>query len=453
MIDQNGLARLADFGLLTFVSDPTYPTNSSSVTNAGTTRWMSPELLHPEQFGLKWSRPTERSDCYALGMVILEVLSGEPPFARDRDFIVMRKIIEGDRPERPDGLWFTDGLWRTLEQCWLPQQNDRPTIEAVLERLDHVSNGWHPSSPIVNDVEIDSDGSDSTASQRRSLHFVPYPLLTTRKDGPEFVDSSEEHFRQFGTSHTKQKVLAPGGPLQQFMNTGPRNHTSRNSLYINYLANPPFPQYARNPRQMAFAERRPSSMGQTQPTTANNPEPLSPAGYNFQNLPSNYVEEPPTAPAIPSVLSSKSRKALSDVSGVSGSNKYSTPGQPVTHTPGSGNRNRRAPSATSSDDEVSSDMSSDSSLSTPPAAARRLLTPIYGPVSLPPATGRNAPASLPPQNPGTGRMNNMSLPPTQPPQHPRNPDGLPPTGTVNEPPVPTTAPTRGRGGRGGEKRR
>ena len=48
MIDQNGEACLADFGLLTFVTDPSNTTNLSSVANAGTTRWMSPELLHPE---------------------------------------------------------------------------------------------------------------------------------------------------------------------------------------------------------------------------------------------------------------------------------------------------------------------------------------------------------------------------------------------------------------------
>jgi len=38
---------------------------------------MSPELLDPERFGLPDSpeanRPTRRSDCYALGMVIYEV--------------------------------------------------------------------------------------------------------------------------------------------------------------------------------------------------------------------------------------------------------------------------------------------------------------------------------------------------------------------------------------------
>jgi len=42
----------------------------------GTARWMSPELLHPEGFGIPKSdekRPTRQSDCYALGMVIYEV--------------------------------------------------------------------------------------------------------------------------------------------------------------------------------------------------------------------------------------------------------------------------------------------------------------------------------------------------------------------------------------------
>jgi serine/threonine protein kinase len=47
-----------------------------SFTAGGTHRWMSPELLDPELFGIPESegdRPTRQSDCYALGMVIYEV--------------------------------------------------------------------------------------------------------------------------------------------------------------------------------------------------------------------------------------------------------------------------------------------------------------------------------------------------------------------------------------------
>ena len=96
---------------------------------------MSPELLYPEQYDLKDSQPTKESDYYALAMVIFEVLSGRPPFAGYKGFIVTRKVIEGERPERPGHPWFTDDLWETLQQCWSPQPKDRLTAEVILEFL------------------------------------------------------------------------------------------------------------------------------------------------------------------------------------------------------------------------------------------------------------------------------------------------------------------------------
>lgn len=62
------------------------------------TPWTSPELLDPEKFGLKESRPTEASDCYALGMVIYEVISGQKPFASWEGPVVIRKVLDGKRP-------------------------------------------------------------------------------------------------------------------------------------------------------------------------------------------------------------------------------------------------------------------------------------------------------------------------------------------------------------------
>lgn len=101
---------------------------------------MSPERLDPAQFGIKDSRPTKGSDCYALGMVILEVLSSEVPFAQDNNnFIVTNKVLKGEHPERPQGTWFTNDLWGTLQLCWSPQPNNRPTAEAVLRCLIRVS--------------------------------------------------------------------------------------------------------------------------------------------------------------------------------------------------------------------------------------------------------------------------------------------------------------------------
>jgi serine/threonine protein kinase len=143
------------------MTDPTNLFASSSYTQGGTARWMSPELIAPQRFGLKSSRPTESSDCYALGMVIYETISGNLPFHEDTDLTVFVKVLEGERP--PRGGKFREGLWRMLEQCWGSQPNNRPTIEDVLQRLEMFSNSSEPCSLEVDgEVERDGDDWDST---------------------------------------------------------------------------------------------------------------------------------------------------------------------------------------------------------------------------------------------------------------------------------------------------
>jgi len=88
LINGDRRARIADFGLTTITGVVTRASERASqvslisndtlmpFTAGGTYRWMSPELLDPERFGMPESednRPTRQSDCYALGMVIYEV--------------------------------------------------------------------------------------------------------------------------------------------------------------------------------------------------------------------------------------------------------------------------------------------------------------------------------------------------------------------------------------------
>jgi serine/threonine protein kinase len=96
LINNDRRACLADFGLLTVTGIATHAAAGNSraslfsndtlmsFTPGGTRRWMSPELLDPEMFGIPESegdRPTRQSDCYALGMVIYEVRIRVSPFA------------------------------------------------------------------------------------------------------------------------------------------------------------------------------------------------------------------------------------------------------------------------------------------------------------------------------------------------------------------------------------
>lgn len=133
LIDGAGQARLADFGLLTITSEPTINLTSSSHTHGGTPRWMGPELIAPQEFGFKNRRPTKSSDCYALGMVVYETISGQPPFHEYNTYVIIMKVVEGERPSRAVG--FTDRLWKMLRQCWAPQPDDRPSVEEVLQCL------------------------------------------------------------------------------------------------------------------------------------------------------------------------------------------------------------------------------------------------------------------------------------------------------------------------------
>ena len=136
---------------------------------------MSPELLDPERFGFKDSRPTKKSDCYALGMVVYEVLGGRAPFASLKDFIVMRKVTDGERPGKPDGpekTWFKDDLWRMVNLCWETKPESRPNIETVLECLEQVSRDWKPlPSQVYEGVEMEGDDYD-TVSDRAPVCFV-----------------------------------------------------------------------------------------------------------------------------------------------------------------------------------------------------------------------------------------------------------------------------------------
>ena len=120
---------------------------------------MSPELLDPE---IQNPRQTKRSDCYALGMVIYEVLSGHVPFPRYSTRVVAARVLRGERPERPQG---TEGnlptavgeVWEVLERCWKPQPGNRPSIEDVLQCLEKVSRSWVPLSSQLSTIPSTTD--------------------------------------------------------------------------------------------------------------------------------------------------------------------------------------------------------------------------------------------------------------------------------------------------------
>lgn len=175
MIDNNGRAVLTNSSLVTLTSD-----QSTSVL-PGILCWMSPELLEPGKFGLSGGRLTRESDCYTLGMVMYEVLSGHAPFAEQAPYTVILKVLSGKRPERPrgeTGKLLTDAIWDVMELCWKAEPRERATAKVVLRCLEGNSPSIDGDDDQSGTAAIDSQCVPSVSFQDRSYLRLPYYRTT-----------------------------------------------------------------------------------------------------------------------------------------------------------------------------------------------------------------------------------------------------------------------------------
>ena len=172
---------------------------------------MSPELLDPEGFDLKDGRPTEISDCYALGMVIYEVLSGRLPFFSCRGYVIFAKILNDERPARPrgpEGRSFTNGVWDVLERCWSRSRGDRPEIEDVLRCLEKVSRSWVPPQEVAEPLKTDPSTRNVDSSSYQASQHAENQVCRTFNPASAFTILMSP-CRQWSVSVTGRQLLRP----------------------------------------------------------------------------------------------------------------------------------------------------------------------------------------------------------------------------------------------------
>jgi serine/threonine protein kinase len=200
---------------MTAAPDPNASIAETSATSGGTTRWMAPELLFPERFGLSRVELTRASNIYALGMVVLEVshialamykgliifqvLTGNFPFFECKTyFAIGAMVVSGERPTRPAGstdLGLSDQIWQLLTDCWSADRLDRPDVTRVRELLQEAVPVWTPPPASGFSEDVGDDGSEFDWTDPNDT--VEVPLGEGAQDPTSNVSITNTSFDNF----------------------------------------------------------------------------------------------------------------------------------------------------------------------------------------------------------------------------------------------------------------
>ncbi|KAI0727669.1 kinase-like domain-containing protein [Fomitopsis betulina] len=151
VVDEKGRASLCDFGMTTFIHSLDSINPSTQSSTGGTMQYMAPELVNPEDCGLKYAHPSCECDIYAFAVVMWQVFSekGEAPWkGLNNAQLISRAALRGVRPRRHSGpvalQWgLTDEVWKLIEHCWSQDWRKRPPVEEVLEHLKIALNAYN----------------------------------------------------------------------------------------------------------------------------------------------------------------------------------------------------------------------------------------------------------------------------------------------------------------------
>ncbi|KAF9356863.1 p21 protein (Cdc42 Rac)-activated kinase [Mortierella sp. AD094] len=121
LLDMKGRVKLADFGHSVQLTKE-HPRRNSVV---GTPYWMAPEVIQ----GWNYGTPV---DVWSLGVVMREMLEGEPPYLNEPPLRAMFLIASGDLPDVNHGGLASKRCISFVEACTLGESEERPCAKDLL---------------------------------------------------------------------------------------------------------------------------------------------------------------------------------------------------------------------------------------------------------------------------------------------------------------------------------
>jgi len=217
-VSDDGRPLIADFGL-------SISTSSESISLAATTehgdkgtmRWMAKELHWNSDMTTFNPRHTVKTDIWAFGMVICELLTGKVPYASVHKYLVPSFISSGKLPQMPDFRDSADqitllALWSIARKCWHDEPLERPSAADILQDVEAVSPevrnvDQNHSDPMLHQIPPISQKMklDDIFSSLQSLNLAGY--IQDKEREPFTRSGSSDVYRARSTKHNKTVVL------------------------------------------------------------------------------------------------------------------------------------------------------------------------------------------------------------------------------------------------------
>lgn len=199
LLTLNGQVKLADFGVASTVTN----VNKNKGTVSGSPHWMAPEILTGSEI-------TQKCDIWSLGITLLELTEGAPPFADIPPMNVISVI-----PERAAPTFENPGRWSKSVRAFLSRMCDKdPEKRRTAQRLmkhpfvkEEVSLALSGEHSLLRDlaescvegvhearVMLDGGGSEKTGSVIEEYDY-DYDTESSSDDGEVVINNSPRKYR------------------------------------------------------------------------------------------------------------------------------------------------------------------------------------------------------------------------------------------------------------------